>query len=137
MLDYHADAGHVEMVEYLLKLGAPVDEISSEDFEKRTVISACKRGHHPVVGLLLANGAVTSRTIEISAQQGDMALVKTVLEHGTEMTGGLEKASMTGCRDIVELLLDNGADPSEVSSDFFVSVIERENEPCQTYSALL
>jgi ankyrin repeat protein len=111
--------GHAEIVDALIKAGAPLNHIPSgyryDDVSALT--AACMKGHLQIVKNLLDAGAdaniETGRAFIEACEEDDIEMVKLLLSCGADIDIrdglGLRWACMNGHSQIVELLLERGA----------------------------
>lgn len=108
-----AERGHIETMETLIKLGAPVD-----GRYHGPLAAACEKGRIAVVNFLLGKGANVKigddYIIARAAINGNIDVAKILIEHGADVTGNesspLRHAAEAGHTDMVKLLLEHGAD---------------------------
>jgi len=113
-LHFAAQAGQMDIVEYLITNGA---DVNAENIKGEAPLQfAADNGHKEIVELLIANGAEIS-SIHTAVRIGDLTKVKAFLEKGADVNSkdasgqtALHIAALAGHKEIVELLLANGAD---------------------------
>jgi uncharacterized protein len=85
--------GHFDVVEYLIKAGAPVNFPSRNDLKAAPIQSAASAGHVKIVGLLLKHKADPNMReqggytpLHAAAQNGDREMIRTLLYGGADLT---------------------------------------------------
>jgi ankyrin repeat protein len=85
--------GHFDVVEYLIKAGAPVNFPSRNDLKAAPIQSAASAGHAKIVGLLLKHKADPNirelggyTPLHAAAQNGDREMIRTLLYGGADLT---------------------------------------------------
>ncbi|KAK8132159.1 ankyrin repeat-containing domain protein [Apiospora kogelbergensis] len=123
----HAGRGNVEMVEYLLARGVPVDATNSEELES-ALERACRKGQDEVVDLLLARGADPNyvchalwgaNPVCMAAAGGHISIMRKLIDHGADLekkggeSGGFRDAMQWAYHlehaQMIALLLESGA----------------------------
>ncbi|RDD39468.1 putative protein S-acyltransferase 23 [Trichoplax sp. H2] len=119
-------AGHSEVVQYLIDVGANIDCASMSKLSVKPIHCACTYGHTLSVEMLFQAGADINakdsygRTPLITAVQNDYTLLVAYLTTKraaidlTDIHGEtpLHWAAHKGCRDITRILINEGADPN-------------------------
>jgi ankyrin repeat protein len=89
--------GHYDVVEYLVRAGAPVNSASRNGLKAAPIQSAAAAGHEKIVELLLKHGAdPNSREqagytpLHAAAQNGDQDMIRTLLYGGADLTARSE-----------------------------------------------
>lgn len=90
--------GHLDVAEYLVKAGAPVNSPSRNELKAVPIQSAVAGGHASIAGMLIKNGADPN-----AREQGGYT--------------PLHAAAQNGDRDMIRLLLYGGADLDLRSND--------------------
>jgi ankyrin repeat protein len=90
--------GHLEVAEYLVKAGAPINSPSRNDLKAAPIQSAAAAGHVKIVKLLLEHQADPN-----VREQGDYTPLHTAAQNGDE--------------EMIRVLLFAGADPNVKSAD--------------------
>jgi ankyrin repeat protein len=85
--------GHYDVVEYLVKAGAPVNSVSRNELKAAPIQSAAAAGYERVVELLLKHGADPNireqggyTSLHAAAQNGDEDMIRTLLYGGADLT---------------------------------------------------
>jgi uncharacterized protein len=85
--------GHVDVAEYLVKAGAPVNSPSRNDLKAAPIQSAAAAGHVKIVELLLKHKADPNireqggyTPLHAAAQNGDREMIRTLLYGGADLT---------------------------------------------------
>uniref|UniRef100_A0A0B7JYC2 Uncharacterized protein n=1 Tax=Bionectria ochroleuca TaxID=29856 RepID=A0A0B7JYC2_BIOOC len=120
-----ASRGHLDMVEFLLEIGADLS-VPNRLKNETPLWRAASAGHLAVTKLLLENGADLSvpnysgeTLLSRAASEGHIAVTKLLLENGADLSvpnrsgeTPVWRAASEGHLAVVELLLENGADLS-------------------------
>ena len=84
--------GHYDVVEYLVKAGAPVNSTSRNGLGAAPIQSAAAAGHEKIVELLLKHGADPNireqggyTPLHAAAQNGDEDMIRTLLYGGADL----------------------------------------------------
>lgn len=84
--------GHLDVVEYLIKAGAPINSPSRNDLKAAPIQSAAAAGHTKIVELLLRHGADPSireqggyTPLHAAAQNGDVEMIKALIYGGADL----------------------------------------------------
>jgi ankyrin repeat protein len=84
--------GHSDVVEYLIKAGAPVNSPSRNELSAAPLHSAAATGQAKISELLLKHGADPNRheqggytPLHIAAQNGDLEMIQTLLYGGADL----------------------------------------------------
>jgi ankyrin repeat protein len=93
-----SENGHLNVVKYLLKKGANVNDMDETSLKQSPLILATFEGHENVVKTLLKRGA----NIHYKNNMGDNALITSIQE---------------GKINVTKILLDNGANINEPNND--------------------
>lgn len=116
--------GHLDLVRYLLKMGAFVNAVTTTGDTALTY--ACENGHTDVAELLLMANAELEHESEggrtplmKAARSGHLSTVEFLLEKGADVNRTtsnndhtpLSLACGSGHQGVVDVLLQNGADP--------------------------
>jgi len=85
--------GHYDVVEYLVRAGAPVNSPSRNGLMAAPIQSAAAAGHAKIVGLLLKHKADPNvreqsgfTPLHAAAQNGDREMIRTLLYGGADLT---------------------------------------------------
>ena len=85
--------GHFDVVDYLVKAGAPINSPSRNDLKAAPIQSAAAAGHAKIVGLLLKHKADPNireqggyTPLHAAAQNGDREMIRTLLYGGADLT---------------------------------------------------
>jgi len=85
--------GHLDVAEYLLKAGAPVNSPSRNDLRATPIQSAAAAGHVKIVELLLKHKAEPNAReqggytpLHAAAQNGDQEMIRALLYGGADLT---------------------------------------------------
>jgi ankyrin repeat protein len=85
--------GHIDVVEYLVKAGAPINAPSRNDLKAAPIQSAAAAGHRNIVELLLKYKADPNireqggyTPLHAAAQNGDKDMIRTLLYGGADLT---------------------------------------------------
>ena len=85
--------GHIDVAEYLIKAGAPINSPSRNDLHAAPIQSAAAAGHGKIVELLLKYKADPNvreqggyTPLHAAAQNGDLAMIRTLLYGGADLT---------------------------------------------------
>uniref|UniRef100_A0A336L5G5 CSON003381 protein n=1 Tax=Culicoides sonorensis TaxID=179676 RepID=A0A336L5G5_CULSO len=132
-----ASAGHIDIIELLLKHGADVNAQSSTG--NTPLMYACAGGHVDAVKLLLAAGANVEDHNENghtplmeAASAGHVSVAKILLEHGAGINthsnefkeSALTLACYKGHLDMVRFLLGAGADQEHKTDEMHTALME-------------
>jgi uncharacterized protein len=84
--------GHLDVADYLIKAGAPVNAPSRNELSAAPIQSAAAAGHVKIVDLLLKNGADPNireaggyTPLHAAAQNGDTGVIRTLLYGGADL----------------------------------------------------
>ena len=84
--------GHLDVAEYLVKAGAPVNALSRNELKAAPIQSAAAAGHWKIVEMLLKNGADPNpreqggyTPLHAAAQNGDEATIRALLFGGADL----------------------------------------------------
>ncbi len=108
-----AEAGYLDIVEYLIKKGADVHAVND-----RALRFAAREGHLAVVQYLVSQGAnihaYDDAAVNFAATHGRLATVKYLVEQGADVHAGddiaVRMAAEKGHLDVVKYLVSEGAD---------------------------
>lgn len=85
--------GHYDVVEYLIKAGAPVNSVSRNGLKAAPIQSAAAAGYERIVELLLKHGADPNireqggyTSLHAAAENGDEDMIRTLLYGGADLT---------------------------------------------------
>ena len=85
--------GHLDVVDYLVKSGAPINSPSRNELNAAPIQSAASAGHVKIVELLLKNGADASireqggyTPLHAAAQNGDLEMIRALIYGGADLT---------------------------------------------------
>ncbi len=85
--------GHYDVVEYLIKAGAPVNLPSRNELKAAPLQSAAAAGHVRIAELLLRHGADANireqgghTPLHAAAEYGDIAMIQTLIYGGADLT---------------------------------------------------
>jgi ankyrin repeat protein len=85
--------GHYDVVEYLIKAGAPVHSPSRNDLKAAPIQSAASAGHAKIVDLLLKHKADPNvreqggyTPLHAAAQNGDLEMIRALIYGGADLT---------------------------------------------------
>ncbi|HLO32393.1 MAG TPA: ankyrin repeat domain-containing protein, partial [Anaerolineales bacterium] len=85
--------GHIDVVDYLIKAGAPVNSFSRNELKAAPIQSAASAGHAKIVELLLKQGADPNvreqggfTPLHAAAQNGDENMIRALLYGGADLT---------------------------------------------------
>ena len=105
-LEWAASQGKLEVVRYLIDLGA--------DIRYGLIITSCKCGHLNVAKYLVNSGAdihvLNEAPLKWACEKGYLEIVKFLISRGATIKDSLSHASMGGHVDIIKYLLEKGAD---------------------------
>ena len=151
LLAASAHGGQLQVVQYLLDNGAPVNQAQDSD-GATALMFACQKGYTEVARLLLKHGALVDTQMKSGTnsllkvcENEHVDLVKLLLEHGAQVnlatdTGytALLIACMKGNVIIARLLLERGANVSDALPDGTTPLsIARENDHDEMVDLLL
>ena len=84
--------GHIDVAEYLVKAGAPINSPSRNELKAAPIQSAAAAGHARIVDMLLKNGADPNvreqggyTPLHAAAQNGDLETIRTLLYGGADL----------------------------------------------------
>ncbi|HEY3473066.1 MAG TPA: ankyrin repeat domain-containing protein [Anaerolineales bacterium] len=84
--------GHLDVAEYLVKAGAPINSPSRNELSAAPIQSAAAAGHEKIVDMLLKNGADPNvreqggyTPLHAAAQNGDLGVVRTLIYGGADL----------------------------------------------------
>lgn len=84
--------GHLDVAEYLIKAGAPVNSRSRNELEAAPIQSAASAGHTKIAELLLKHGADPNireqggyTPLHTAAQNGDLEMINVLLYSGADL----------------------------------------------------
>jgi ankyrin repeat protein len=84
--------GHLDVAEYLVKAGAPINSPSRNELSAAPIQSAAAAGHAKIVDMLLKNGADPNvreqggyTPLHAAAQNGDLATIRTLIYGGADL----------------------------------------------------
>src|SRR5215211_8913651 len=84
--------GHLDVADYLIKAGAPVNSPSRNEMKAAPIQSAASAGHEKIVELLLKHGADPNireqggyTPLHAAAQNGDVEMIRTLLYGGADL----------------------------------------------------
>lgn len=84
--------GHLDVAEYLIKAGAPVNSRSRNELEAAPIQSAASAGHTKIAELLLKHGADPNireqggyTPLHAAAQNGDLEMINVLLYSGADL----------------------------------------------------
>ena len=110
--------GHLDVAEYLIRAGAPVNSTSRNGLRAAPIQSAAAAGHSKVVELLLKHGADPNvreqdgyTPLHAAAQNGDVEIIRTLIYGGADLLARsedgrtpLDLALQAGHMEAVKLL---------------------------------
>jgi ankyrin repeat protein len=131
-LMHASQAGHVDVVQWLLDWGAAINESANDGMTP--LYLACHKGHSPVVRLLLESGAdpfssagkeIGCTPLMTACARGHVEVVRWMLGHSSAKANinhrnvfgapALSHACNYGRAEVVRALLESGADPTIAS----------------------
>ena len=121
--------GHEEIVEFMIKMGAEINQPSNNNFGICPIHCACSIGNKHIVKLLLDNGADVNlpqksggTALHAAAREGDLELVKMLVKAGADA-----EASMLNKQTPMQIAKEKGF--SDVIGYFRLLKHAKEEQP--------